>query len=347
MNAAGAAAMLAQTPTDNDWRALQRDCITDVAELWRALDMDPALLDGAKAASRLFPLRMPRRILKQITAGDAHDPVLRQYLPLDAENHSHPGYVTDPVGDLPSRNSPGLLHKYQGRALLITTGACAVHCRYCFRRHYDYAEDLRGGHVQALEAIRRDSGIREVILSGGDPLSLDDDKLAALVQRIASIAHIDTLRIHSRLPVVIPQRITPAFTALLGDTRLKVVFVMHSNHPAELDAEFEEAVCLLKPFTDAMLNQSVLLRGVNDQVEVLADLSHRLFESGILPYYLHQLDPVAGAAHFAVIDAAAKALHRDLAARLPGYLLPRLVREIPGASAKTPLHWTAKTGAAP
>jgi len=252
------------------------------------------------------------------------------------------GYVADPLGEQAVRTAVGLLHKYHGRALLITTGACAVHCRYCFRRHYDYAADLDDGSAArwsaALDHVASDSSIEEIILSGGDPLSLGNARLAQLLLRLQEIPHVRRIRIHTRTPIVLPERVDAGLLAALQPVSSRLAVVVHANHPAELDEGTSGALRLLGTRCAALLNQSVLLAGINDDAAVLAALSARLFEAGVLPYYLHQLDNVAGAAHFAVSDSRALELHGALAALLPGYLLPRLVRELAGATGKTPLY---------
>ncbi len=274
--------------------------------------------------------------------GDAADPLLRQVLPLDAELIETPGYVADPVGDLAALAGQGLLHKYHGRALLVTTGACAIHCRYCFRREFPYGEQHAGrqAFAAALEAIRADSSIVEVLLSGGDPLTLSDRRLAGLLEDLEAIAHVRRVRVHTRLPVVLPERIDDGFLAVWNaPRRLQRIVVIHANHAQELRdaADVRAALVALQASGTTLLNQSVLLRGVNDSVAALEDLSVALFESGVLPYYLHVLDPVRGAAHFDVPENEARDLHSALTARLPGYLVPRLVREVAGAAAKTML----------
>lgn len=269
-------------------------------------------------------------------AGDRADPLLRQVLPLDAEDQLNPGFGTDPVGDLAALAGPGVLHKYQGRALVITTGACAIHCRYCFRRHFPYADAQGRGAdwTPVLDYLARDDSIEEVILSGGDPLALSDSRLAVLAEGLDRIAHLQRLRIHTRLPIVLPERVDAALLAWLGATRLKPVMVLHANHAREFDTSVDAALARLRATGVCLLNQSVLLRGVNDSVAALRALSERLFRAGVLPYYLHLLDRVQGAAHFEVAEAQARVLLLELAAQLPGYLLPRLVREQAGAAAK-------------
>lgn len=289
------------------------------------------------AASR-FPLRVPLAYLGRMRPGDAADPLLRQVLPLAEEDRKAPGFTRDPVGDLAAATTPGLLRKYAGRALLVVTGACPVHCRYCFRRHFPYAEHAgRAAWEGALAELAQDRSIREVILSGGDPLTVSDERLGALVRRIAAIPHVRRLRLHTRTPVVLPSRVQEALLTWLADCPLSTAIVLHANHPAELDDAVASAVRRLAATGATLLNQAVLLRGVNDDADVLAALSERLFEVGVLPYYLHQLDRVAGAAHFEVEDARARALVAEIRDRLPGYLVPRLVREQAGAVSKVPL----------
>lgn len=274
-----------------------------------------------------------------MTPGDPHDPLLRQVLPVAEELVASPGFSTDPVGDMAARAGGGLLQKYRGRALLIATGACAVHCRYCFRRHYPYgdAQPARDDWSPVLDELARRPDITEIILSGGDPLSLSDQRLASLLEGLAALPRLRRLRIHSRLPVVLPARVTTGLVSLLADNRLATSLVLHANHPRELTATLGAALGPLRDAGVTLLNQAVLLAGVNDAAEVLADLSETLFDLGVLPYYLHQLDPVAGAAHFRVGEQRARALHRHLRDTLPGYLLPRLVQEVAGAAAKLPL----------
>ncbi len=323
----------------SDWQTALGQSITDPAELLDVLGLGPEWLPAARDAGRAFPLRVPRGFVARMRRGDPNDPLLRQVLPLEAELLPASGFSTDPVGDRAAGQAPGVLHKYQGRVLLTATGACAVHCRYCFRRHFPYeqANASADGWSIALDTIGADSSITEVILSGGDPLTLSDRRLAGFVQPLARIPHVTRLRVHSRLPVVLPERITPSLCDALADTRLRVVMVLHANHAQELDASVRQACVRLAERGILLLNQSVLLRGVNDSVEALAMLSEALFAAGVLPYYLHQLDRVQGAAHFEVSDETAIALHAGINACLPGYLVPRLVREVPGAPGKSPL----------
>lgn len=328
------------------WQQELAQAVRDPLDLLQLLDLTPDLIGPGETATSLqsaaekFALRVPRGYVARMRPGDPHDPLLRQVLPVGEEALPVPGYGDDPVGDRAARTAPGLLHKYHGRALLITTGACAVHCRYCFRRHFDYAAELDGGErwSAALEQIAQDASIEEVILSGGDPLSLGNARLAQLLQRLRDIRHVHRLRIHTRTPVVLPSRVDEGLLAALQPVRERLCVVVHANHPAELDDATRRALRTLSGAATAMLNQSVLLAGINDDPDALAELSTGLFESGVLPYYLHQLDAVAGAAHFAVGDSHARELHARLAARLPGYLVPRLVREEAGAPGKTVLR---------
>jgi len=271
--------------------------------------------------------------------GDLNDPLLRQVLPLEAETTQAPGFSTDPVGEADLDARHGVLRKYSGRALLVATPTCAIHCRFCFRRHYQYAEHSAFGPVfdRAVTAIADDPSIHEVILSGGDPLTLGNRRLETALQKLDAIPHIDRLRLHTRLPIVLPERVDDGLLEVLGQLRRPPVVVVHSNHAAEINADVGTACAALAALGAPLLNQSVLLAGVNDSVDALAELSFALFDVGVLPYYLHMLDPVLGAAHFEVEEHRASRLIGELATRLPGYLVPRLVREIPGAGAKTPI----------
>ncbi len=326
-----------QTPR---WQAAIADAIRDPAELLRALNLDPALLPAARVAAACFPLRAPRGFVARMRMGDPNDPLLRQILPLAEELESTPGFVVDPLNEQAAQVVPGVLHKYAGRALLIVTGACAVHCRYCFRREFPYPEHHAGvdGWQPALAYLASDASIREVILSGGDPLALSDQRLSGLLAALERIPHLQRLRIHSRIPVVLPERIDAGLLDVLSQTRLQRVVVIHANHPQEINEAVNVALNALAGIGVTLLNQAVLLRGVNDAPDTLATLSETLFAARVLPYYLHLLDPVAGAAHFAVKEPAALAIMNTLRQRLPGYLMPRLVREQSGQMAKTPIE---------
>ena len=323
----------------NAWRRELARAYTRPQDLLDALGLDRGLLPAAIAAVREFRLLVPRGFAALMTPGDPKDPLLRQVLPLAEELAEHPGFGLDPVGDLAAAHAPGLLQKYRGRALLVATGACAVHCRYCFRRHFPYATEVGGADraAPALAALAERPDVREVILSGGDPLMLGDSALADLIGALTAIPHVRRLRLHTRLPVVLPSRVTAALCELLAQVRLDAVVVVHANHPHELGADARDALARLRRAGLPVLNQSVLLRGVNDDAETLAELSEALFAAGVLPYYLHLLDRVAGAAHFEVPEVQALDLIDTLRARLPGYLVPRLVREQAGARFKTPV----------
>lgn len=321
------------------WQRQLSNAIRDPAELCSRLDLPATWLPGASAGHALFTICVPEAFLHRITPGDPHDPLLRQVLPLNEETLTPPGFVADPLAEADHQPAKGVIHKYAGRVLLIASPNCAVNCRYCFRRHFPYDEHRpsRAQWQEALDYLRADTSLQEVILSGGDPLAANDRQLAWLVGELEKIPHLKRLRIHTRLPVVIPDRIDTALLEWLGDTRLQKVMVLHINHANEIDASVEQACARLKNAGVTLLNQSVLLEGINDSVDALATLSERMFEAGVLPYYLHVLDPVQGAAHFDVCDAKARELIAGLRERLPGFLLPRLVREIPGEASKTPL----------
>jgi EF-P beta-lysylation protein EpmB len=321
------------------WQELWRDAVTDPRELLALLDLSHRADELVAPSDTGFAMRVPRGFVARMRKGDANDPLLLQVLPRGAELGEVPGFTRDAVGDLDARAARGVLHKYRGRALLIATGSCAVNCRYCFRRHFPYGDETAAANrwLDAIAGLRADASIEEVILSGGDPLSLSTAKLAELTDMLDTISHIRRLRIHTRLPIVLPERVDADFLGWLGRLPFGRVVVVHANHANEIDAPVAHAMAGLRAAGATVLNQSVLLRGVNDDAQTLATLSERLFECGVLPYYLHQLDRVEGAAHFEVDDDRARALVDRLAARLPGYLVPRLVREIPGAASKTPL----------
>jgi EF-P beta-lysylation protein EpmB len=325
--------------TSSSWQQQLATAISNPAELWRELQLDPALLPQAIAAAQRFPLRIPASYLSRMRRGDPNDPLLLQVLPLGAELHSVANYSADPVGDREAIVAPGLLQKYHGRALLITTQACAIHCRYCFRREFPYAEqqDAAPRWHSALQHIASDSSLEEIILSGGDPLSLHDARLQQLTDALSQIPHIKRLRIHTRLPIVLPDRIDSEHLAWLRSLPWPIVVVLHTNHANEIDAEVQRACRQLRDAGVVLLNQTVLLRAINDNVPVLRALSETLFDAGIMPYYLHTLDPVQGAAHFDIDISRAQQLIGALAAQLPGYLVPRLVQERAGASAKVTL----------
>ena len=321
------------------WQSLLARSITDPEQLLSRLSLDTSLLDGALAASADFPLRVPEPYLSRIQPGNPHDPLLRQVLPLGEELREQPDFVMDPLGEQHTNARPGIIHKYHGRLLLIVSGGCAVNCRYCFRRHFPYGDNNLSTDEwqQALDYIRQDESISEVIYSGGDPLAASDKRIAWLTREIAAIAHVRRLRVHTRLPVVIPQRVTSELIDALCGTRLPVTMVLHCNHANEIDRQLAEAIQRLRQAGIVLLNQAVLLKGVNDNIGDLVSLSEALGDHGVLPYYLHVLDHVKGAQHFHVDDRAASGLAAEMLARLPGFLVPRLVREVAGQSSKTPL----------
>jgi len=321
------------------WQRLWREAITDPRELLELLDLGPLAPKLLPARDTGFPVRVPRGFAARMRRGDAADPLLLQVLPRAAELAEVPGFTGDAVGDLAARAAPGVLHKYAGRALLIATGSCAVNCRYCFRRHFPYAQETAAAErwQVAIDHIRTDASIEEVILSGGDPLSLATAKLAELTDPLRGVAHLRRLRIHTRLPIVLPERVDEELQDWLRGLPWPVAIVLHANHANEVDASVTAAATRLRAAGATLLNQSVLLCGVNDDVQALVDLSTALFAAGVVPYYLHQLDCVAGAAHFAVDDERARALVEHMRERTSGYLVPRLVREIAGEPGKTPV----------
>ncbi len=320
------------------WQEQLATAVRSVDELLQLLQIDPAVARIRPLQSD-FPLRVPHGYIQRMVKGDSRDPLLLQVLPVAQEADDVTGFTPDPLDERGAMPVPGLLHKYQGRALLTTTGACAIHCRYCFRRHFPYsdANPVPGRWQAAIQYLAQHPGISELILSGGDPLTLTDARLHSLTGQLANLTHLRTLRIHTRLPVVLPARIDSGLLSWIDAQTLKLVFVVHCNHPGEVDHSVIEALDKLTAAGVTLLNQSVLLQDINDSAATLARLSERLFAAGVLPYYLHQLDRVQGAAHFEVSAERAREIITDLRAMLPGYLVPRLVKEIPGAPAKTPL----------
>ena len=316
-----------------------RTLVREPATLAELLELSTSGLQLPANSLQEFPIKIPLGFIERMQKRNPDDPLLRQVLPVAAEDQEHTGFTKDPVGELGPNMVPGLLRKYHGRALLITTGACAVHCRYCFRRHFPYGEQSasRENWKNTLESLAGDESISEIILSGGDPLILGDEKLFDLIRRLEEIPHLKRLRIHTRIPVVLPERITSEFIDGLTHSRFTTVLVIHCNHPNELDDKVGGALARFRQAGIVILNQSVLLQGVNNHWQPLAALSEGLFEYGVLPYYLHMLDPVAGAAHFHVPIGTAREIMEDLRVHLPGYLVPRLVREQSGAPYKIPV----------
>ncbi|MEO4208901.1 EF-P beta-lysylation protein EpmB [Acinetobacter pittii] len=325
---------------EQNWQSQLSDLITDPSELLSLLELSSEqLLSGAILASEKFKLRVPRAFVGKMNAKNPLDPLLLQVLPHHLELEEHPEFVTDPLGEEAANQLPGVLHKYKSRFLLTLTGACAVHCRYCFRRHFPYQENLPKNEdwLNMKNYIEANPNINEIILSGGDPLTLSNRKLALWLERLSSLKQIQILRIHSRVPIVIPNRIDEQLISLLKNSRLRIVLVVHSNHASELDDFTCSKLLQLSDHHITVLNQAVLLKGVNDSAQTLIDLSYRLFEARVMPYYLHVLDKVKGAQHFDLESSKIDDIYRDVLANLPGYLVPKLVREIAGEKNKTPL----------
>jgi len=319
------------------WQLEYKTSITDIDQLCQALGLKIEQLHISSQANKQFQLRAPKSYVQRMQKFNPMDPLLLQVLPSSHEDMQIEGYLKDPVGDLQSIKTPGLLKKYNGRALLLATSRCGIHCRYCFRRHFPYAEQnpRYDSWKQALQELQSDHNITEVILSGGDPLVLDDSELANLITKLESIQHIQRLRIHTRLPVVIPNRITDKLLNWISNSRLKVIIVLHINHAQEINTQLEQRLQKLIEINCTLLNQSVLLRNINDQSSSLIELSETLFNTGVLPYYLHLLDKVDGAAHFDVPEENARKLMQEITKFLPGYLVPKLVKEIQGGYSKS------------
>ncbi|MDP2902255.1 MAG: EF-P beta-lysylation protein EpmB [Methylovulum sp.] len=318
------------------WQQQLSEAFNTIEGLCDYLQLSSDTLPISAAAAKNFPIRVPLSFAACIEKGNPHDPLLRQVLPVYDETLIVPGYTSDPVGDLPAAAQTGIIHKYHGRVLLINTGSCAVNCRYCFRRNFPYAELQLGKQQEqaAIAHISSDASITEVILSGGDPLLLNDLRLAKLIVQLNGIKQLKRIRIHTRLPIVLPARITGALIDTLRNSSKQIVVVVHCNHANEINSRVIAACQQLKNSGITLLNQSVLLKGVNDNADVLSCLSEQLFAIGIIPYYLHLLDKATGTAHFEVCEADALELVRQLQNRLPGYLVPRLVKEQAGAASK-------------
>ncbi|MCM0612756.1 EF-P beta-lysylation protein EpmB [Marinobacter sediminum] len=329
---------------DRTWQQLLSESITSPRELLRQLNLPPEQwLRGASEGHELFSIRVPEPFLKRIRKADPADPLLRQVLPLQAETLQVPGFIRDPLEEDQAIQTTGLIRKYHSRALLMVTGQCAINCRYCFRRHFPYDEQRLSpeDRQQVIDTLAKSPEINEVIFSGGDPLAVNDRLLSQWATAISGIPHIRRIRLHTRLPVVIPQRVCDALLEWLSEIPVQVIMVLHINHPAEIDDATRKALSYLRTAGVTLLNQSVILCGVNDDADVLEELSETLFDAGVLPYYLHAFDPVAGAHHFDVTDNEAQALVRELLVRLPGFLVPKLVREVPGSESKTPIDLSA------
>jgi len=317
------------------WKILLKEAVCEPQQLLTKLNLTTAQLNYKVDYNNPFATRVPQPFIDKMQPGDPEDPLLRQVLAQTAENERVKNYSEDPLGET-TNDSAGLLHKYHARVLLILASACAVNCRYCFRRHFPYQDKLASGKQleSAINYITQHTDISEVILSGGDPLIVSDCQLVELIRSIEKIPHVRRLRIHTRLPVVLPQRLTPELLSSLQKSRLHCSIVLHINHPNEIDPVLQQYLAPFCASEVTLLNQSVLLREVNDCLDTLVALSEKLFAAGILPYYLHQLDRVHGSAHFEVSDKLAIALVTQMRNRLPGYLVPRLSREETGAAAK-------------
>lgn len=339
--------LIAIAPESDDisWQKQLSQAQISARDLLEQLDMPLELLEGAEHGAAQFPIRVPQSFINRIESGNPQDPLFLQIWPFAAEGETPPeGFVTDPLEEAASNPVPGIVHKYHGRVLLIVNGSCAIHCRYCFRRHFPYEDNnlSLSQWKQALTYIENDSTINEVIMSGGDPLSSNDKRLFKLIEAIEAIPHVTRLRIHSRLPITLPDRITPDLCQRLGTSRLNVVMVVHANHANEISHDVCAAMTRLRAENIHLLNQTVLLKGVNDRAEALISLSEALFETGVLPYYLHLLDSVAGAHHYHTGIDQALEIMQQLQSQLPGFLVPKLVKEEPGQASKT-LIYTQKS----
>ncbi len=322
-----------------NWQQQLSDAFNNLEDLCRYLNLSPDDLPFSVAAIEKFSLRVPLSFAASMEKGNPHDPLLRQILPINDELSDYPGFSHDPVGDLQATTKNGVIQKYQGRVLLINTGSCAIHCRYCFRRNFPYQEFqlTKQKEQQAIQAIQQDFTITEVILSGGDPLLLSDARLTQLIRQLDTICHVQRIRIHSRLPIVLPARITDELINILRSSSKQIIIIVHCNHPNEINRRVITVCETLKNSGITLFNQSVLLKGVNDNAEVLSELSERLFRHGIIPYYLHLLDKATGTGHFEVSEAEAITLIRQMQSVLPGYLVPKLVKEISGENSKQPV----------
>lgn len=323
--------------TPNSWQDSLKSAITDPKALLERLSLPNELLEQAQAASHLFPLRVPIEFLNRMEQGNPNDPLLKQVLPIREEFSQASGFTEDPLNESDARPTPGVVHKYRDRALLIVSGACAINCRYCFRRHFPYSDNQLSGEnwQMALAYLEQHTELREVIFSGGDPLVTSDQRFSKMVADLEAIPHIERLRVHTRLPVVIPSRVTDQLNDTLHHSRFDCVVVLHINHANEIDQSLRDAVTKLKQSGSTILNQAVLLKGVNDSADVQVRLSRALFSAGILPYYLFLFDPVAGASHFDIPIERGKEIFTQMQRELPGYLVPRLAKEISGKTSKT------------
>ena len=315
------------------WRQIQRTNFTSCEELIGYLELDENNRKLVLQASP-FILNLPRRLAAKIQKNTLSEPIFRQFVPLQEEKIHTLGFISDPVGDNLAQCTPKLLQIYEGRALLMPTSACAMHCRYCFRKNYPY-ETADKNFESELEALRQDETIQEIILSGGDPLSLSNESLDQLLSKLQEIPHIKRIRFHSRFPIGIPERIDEGFLELLKKFTFQFWFIVHVNHPVELDEDVLKALSHIRELGIPVLNQAVLLKGVNDEEAILEALFRKLANHGIFAYYLHQLDKVQGSAHFEVSKERGLELIRHLEQSLPGYAVPKYVQEIQGEPSKT------------
>jgi EF-P beta-lysylation protein EpmB len=330
-------AHLSHQPHVPTWQTELGNAFTNFRDLLEFLNLPLENQPFSELANRGFNMRVPRGYAECMEKGNPDDPLLKQVLPISDELNNFPGFIDDPVGDLDAAKPGGIIHKYHGRVLLITTGGCAIHCRYCFRRNFPYA-DLQMNKTrlfEALQYIRDNTDISEVILSGGDPLLLSDKRLAQLFQEISQFQHIKRIRIHSRIPIVLPGRITPQLLEIIACIPQQIIMVLHCNHSNEISQKVSDACLKLKQHQIHLFNQTVLLKGVNDQIDPLVQLSEKLFANDIIPYYLHLLDKANGTGHFEVAETTAISIMNGIKTKLPGYLVPKLVRETVGAASKT------------
>lgn len=318
------------------WQIELSDLVTDIGELSKLLDLDIKINIGVNQALQQFSLRVPRQFVKRMQSGNPRDPLLLQVLAQANEMQSKPGFASDPLKESDYNPIPGLLHKYYGRVLLILTTSCAINCRYCFRRHFHYSENNinKENWQKILNYLSCDSSIEEIILSGGEPLLVKDKILKKMIKELESISHLKRLRIHTRLPIVIPERITSELIGILNQSQLQTIVVIHSNHANEINEDVKQALRKLKNNNIELFNQAVLLKNINDNAQTQIDLIKSLFSAGVLPYYLHLLDPVQGAAHFYVNEKKALEILQEMQSKLPGYLVPKLVCEKPGGFSK-------------
>jgi len=321
---------------NKNWQQQLSEAFNSIEDLCHYLHLPIDALPVSNTAATNFPIRVPLSFAACMEKGNPDDPLLKQVLPTQEELIAYPGFNNDPVGDLQATAQTGVIHKYHGRVLLINTGSCAINCRYCFRRNFPYSELQlsKQSELAAINYIRQDSSLSEVILSGGDPLLLSDARLAKLLEQLDGIEHIKRIRIHSRLPIVLPARITDEFIKTLQKSSKQIVIVVHCNHANEINNRVITAFNTLKAHGITLFNQSVLLKGVNDQVDILCALSEKLFHHGVIPYYLHLLDKAAGTGHFEVAETQAVELIKEVQATLPGYLVPKLVKEVAGQHSK-------------